>query len=210
MASAMHIVLADSRGVRASARPPPGLVGPQFTGSIGVSGASGITAVPASINATYYGQPGQLNSIQVVAPQVTTVTLVADQPWISFSSPTIVTPNFSYVIFNYTSLAEGMYTANIFVRDTTGKTLQTIPVSFSLYNPAVLTFSTAPIAFKYNLGDPSPPSQTFHISSPTLKPGYFNVGPTSFPSWLTVSPGYGSTPADIMDGEPDWPLARCL
>jgi uncharacterized protein (TIGR03437 family) len=176
----------------------PGQAGPQFTGSIGVGGASGITAVPASITATFYRQgPNPQISIQVVAPQTTTVTLIADQTWISFSSPAIVTPNYSYVYFNYGSLAEGSYTANIFVRDTTGKTLQTILVSFSLYNPAVLTYSATPIAFQYNLGDPPPPSRTLHISSPTLLPGYFSIGTNSSSNWLTASPNYGSTPADI-------------
>ena len=176
----------------------PNQPGQQFIGSIGVSGASGITAVPASITTTYYRQgPNPQTSIQVVAPQTTTVMLLADQTWISFSSPTIVTPNYSYVYFNYASLAEGTYTANIFVRDTTGKTLQTIPVSFSIYSPAALTYSTTPIAFQYNQGDPPPPPQTLHISSPTLLPGYFSIGATSSPNWLTASPSYRSTPADI-------------
>jgi uncharacterized protein (TIGR03437 family) len=176
----------------------PGLSVTQFAGSVGVSGASGITAVPASITTTYYRQQqNQQFSIQVVAPQTTTVALTADQPWIAFSSSTIVTPNYSYVFFNVGSLAEGTYTANIFVRDTSGKTLQTIPVSFKLYNEAVLTYSTAPIAFQYNQGDPPPPSQTLHISSPTLLPGYFGIGVRYNPSWLTASPSYGFTPADI-------------
>ena len=176
----------------------PGQPGQQFTGSIGVSGASGITAVPATLTAISYrqGQNPQI-SIQVVAPQTTTVALTADQTWISFSSPSIVTPGYSYVNFNYGSLAEGTYKANILVRDTTGKTLQTIPVSFSIYDPSALTYSATPIAFQYNLGDPPPPSQTFHISSPSLLPGYFYVGTTPSSSWLTASPPYGSTPADI-------------
>jgi uncharacterized protein (TIGR03437 family) len=169
-------------------------------GTIGVTAPSGASAVPASLTATdYRGGPYGFSAptIQVVAPQPTTVTLASDQTWISFTSPTIITPNSSYVVFNAGPLKEGSYKGNIFVRDSSGKTIQTIPVAFSVYDPAVLTYSNAPIAFQYNQGDPPPGKQTLHISSPSITPGYFDIGPDSYPNWLSATPQETVTPADI-------------
>ena len=173
-----------------------GETGQPIKGVLNLDVATGapLDVIPAAINYTWTRNFPQPFSpfITFDSPSPVTVTWTADQPWILQGYQTLVTPMGVYVPLD-TTLPEGVYTGSIKLSAGSYKT--TIPVTMSLYDAPHLVFSTTPITFNYQMGGPLPAAQTLQVTSPTLKPGFFDA--STFDRFIIVDPGFGSTPITV-------------
>jgi uncharacterized protein (TIGR03437 family) len=165
--------------------------------ALDVSSGAPLDVVPNSITTQFVrGTASNPNvpALQVTAPTTTTVQHRADQSWVIPQTGYFATPGYIGLSFD-TTLPEGVYKAN--VTFSAGANSVVVPVSYSLYDAPHLVFPATPISFQWRIGDPLPATQQIHFTCPTLTPDFVNAGPTDYPSFLQVTPSYGSTPLTI-------------
>ncbi len=163
--------------------------------TVDVSSGAPLDVTPSSVNYTWTrgGQNAPLPQLSVTSASPATVTWHGDPPWIIAGGLSHTPVNIG-VSFD-TTMPEGVYQGNLIV--TSGATNITVPITYSLYDAPYLVFPTTPLVFNYQIGSPPPPAQTVQLTSPTLKPAYFNAGINNFPSFASVTPRNGSTPATL-------------
>lgn len=166
---------------------------------IEVGTGAAIDVTPAKVDV--YWQRGSSQAVPYITLSVVTrdggmVRSVADQPWISPQQDTAwAVPAKIFFSLKPDGLSEGVHTATITL--TAGTTVVKVPVSWELYDIPRLVFSKNPLRFKYQIGEPSPAAQEIEITSPTAKPGYFEIGQSLYPGYLKTDPSYGPTPAKV-------------
>jgi uncharacterized protein (TIGR03437 family) len=163
---------------------------------VDVSSGAPFDVTPSSIGYQYTRGFSQYQNqgLTFTAPSPVTVQLKTAQTWMTLSQSSVTTPGGMGVIFD-TTAPEGIYNGSISA--ILGSTTVTIPVTYTLYDLPHLVFSTSPIAFQWQVGDPPPPAQQLSIACPTLNPDYFQSGATSFPTFLQVNQSSGHTPATV-------------
>jgi uncharacterized protein (TIGR03437 family) len=166
--------------------------------NVDISSGAPLDATPNSITYEYLrggtSPYPQTQTIAFTTSADATVQFKASQSWISPQSGSVKTPAIIDVAFDDT-LPEGVYQGNITA--SAGSYSVAIPITWQLYNMPHLVFSSNPIGFQWQTGDPPPAAQQIQVTSPTLLPDYIQVGVASIPGFLKASPAYGPTPVTV-------------
>jgi len=124
------------------------------------------------------------------------------QGWLTVTPPSGTTPTNVVVGINTTGLTPGSYIGTITVTPTGSTSAQTVQVSLTVSNTALLAVSPGAITFSAPQGSTSvtPPSQNIAVTSTDGSAiTYTATGTTSIPgqSWLLLTQPTGPTPSNI-------------
>jgi uncharacterized protein (TIGR03437 family) len=203
---------------------PAGMTAGRYTGAVVVSTPGGSPlAIPVTLNVANAGAP-LLNvspsSITFnttpgggVNPQSVTVTTSGESvafivsgainspaggTWLILSNPaspaSATIPSTFFVSATTAGLPAGTYTASVTVQPANGNPAVVIPVTLNITAPN-LTVSPTALTFTQTFGSAAPALQNLSVSSSGAALS-FNVAVTGG-SWLSVSPGAGTTPATL-------------
>lgn len=159
------------------------------------SGGGSLTATPSSLtySQTVGGTAASSQTVQIGGSGA--ISTSSNASWLTVTPATATAPTTLTVSVNSAGLAAGSQQGIITVTGT-GSPLS-IPVTFNLTGPAVLTATPSSLSFNYVLGGNAPATQTAQITSGG---GSTSVTASSTSTWLTVSPASGSTPATFTVG----------
>jgi uncharacterized protein (TIGR03437 family) len=135
-------------------------------------------------------------TVNVTSPGLAAVSIATKGgAWITASISAATTPAVVTVSANPSNLAEGIYTATVFVTATNAtNSPQNIAVQFSVSAP-VVTVSPASLGFAYLLGTAAPASQSISVTS-TLQVNFATSITNG--SWLTVNSSNSGTPSTLQ------------
>jgi len=163
-----------------------------------ISAPTTITATPASISLAYVlggtNPASQSVSVTSSAP-VTIATSVANGSWLTVTTSSTSTPSTVTVSASPGSLAAGTYNATISITSSgAANSPVIIPVALVVSSKPALAASPSSLIFTGSSGGANPASQSINLAA---------SGPLSFtiatsPSWLGVSAGSSTTPANLV------------
>jgi uncharacterized protein (TIGR03437 family) len=123
---------------------------------------------------------------------LTSVTTNDGGTWLSVSPSATNTSSTLMITVNPTGLTQSFYSGTVTLNYGQGLSA-TIPVTLTLAGGAASLSGPALMTFNYTLGGAAPASQTLNIAG--VSGASINAAVTAGNSWLSVSPGSGTTPA---------------
>lgn len=175
--------------------------GTLVTIQVDVSTGAPLDVTPSQISYTFYRNGPyalQYQTLAITAATATPISLSLDQTWV-MAIASGVTPTTVTLVFNPANLPEGIHNANLTISGNNATVV--VPIEWKLYDTPTLVFSgPSSFAFQYQIGDAPPPTQQLQITSPTITAAGFAANASNYPSFLTVSPPYGGTPATLNVG----------
>src|SRR5580658_2498966 len=171
--------------------------------TIVASGTPPPTVNPSPISWTPTAVQGSTTSLQqpvsfttsVPSSEVSFTTSVSGGSWLTVSPAGADTASIVTIIANPANLTAGVYTGTVLLSyGNSGVAATQIPVTFTITGGAVtLTATPTALAFNYAPGGAAPSSQTLSITAPSAT--QVSAAVSSGNSWLSVTPGNGTTPA---------------
>jgi uncharacterized protein (TIGR03437 family) len=158
---------------------------------------------PSPISWTPTAVQGSTTSLQqpvnfttsVASSEVSFTTSVTGGSWLTVSPAAADTASIVTITANPAKLTAGVYTGTVLLSyGNSGVAATQIPVTFTITGGAVtLTATPTALAFNYAPGGAAPSSQTLSITAPSAT--QVSAAVSSGNSWLSVTPGNGTTPA---------------
>ena len=149
----------------------------------------GTTVPPQTLLLTSSGGP---------VPVTVTAATVGGGPWLTVSVAAGTTPLAVVATVNPAGLTAGSYSGAIQVTGTGAANTISIPVSLQVSSSPMLRLSVNTLTFYHQVGQAAPPARPIGVSSTGAALGFAATAATvSGGSWLGVSPGAGTTPADV-------------
>ena len=171
--------------------------------TIVASGTPPPTVNPSPISWTPTAVQGSTTSLQqpvnfttsVASSEVSFTTSVTGGSWLTVSPAGADTASIVTITANPANLTAGVYTGTVLLSyGNSGVAATQIPVTFTITGGAVtLTATPTALAFNYAPGGAAPSSQTLSITAPSAT--QVSAAVSSGNSWLSVTPGNGTTPA---------------
>ena len=171
--------------------------------TIVASGAPPPTVNPSPISWTPTAVQGSTTSLQqpvsfttsVPSSEVSFTTSVSGGSWLTVSPAAADTASTVTITANPANLTAGVHTGTVLLSyGTSGVAATQIPVTFTITGGTVtLTATPTALAFNYAPGAAAPASQTLSITAPSAT--QVSAAVSSGNSWLSVTPGNGTTPA---------------
>jgi uncharacterized protein (TIGR03437 family) len=171
--------------------------------TIVASGAPPPTVNPSPISWTPTAVQGSTTSLQqpvsfttsVPSSEVSFTTSVSGGSWLTVSPAAADTASTVTITANPANLTAGVHTGMVLLSyGTSGVAATQIPVTFTITGGTVtLTATPTALAFNYAPGAAAPASQTLSITAPSAT--QVSAAVSSGNSWLSVTPGNGTTPA---------------
>jgi uncharacterized protein (TIGR03437 family) len=173
--------------------------------SSSTGGSGNVTVSPTTLSFTYQvggtaPTPQYLQVTSASGSAQVAFTISSSATWLSTgvqSGGSLITPynNPGITISIVTPItltpSSTPYSASITITPT-GGTVVTVPVSFTVNAAPTVTATSTPLAFTYQVGGASPPTQTISVSGGGQALGY-TATVTSGSNWLSVSPTSGTT-----------------
>ena len=167
------------------------------------SGTPPPTVNPSPTSWTPTAVQGSTTSLQqpvtfttsVASSEVSFTTSVTGGSWLTVSPAAADTASIVTITANPANLTAGVYTGTVLLSyGNSGVAATQIPVTFTITGGAVtLTATPTALAFNYAPGGVAPSSQTLSITAPSAT--QVSAAVSSGNSWLSVTPGNGTTPA---------------
>jgi uncharacterized protein (TIGR03437 family) len=171
--------------------------------TIVASGTPPPTVNPSPISWTPTAVQGSTTSLQqpvsfttsVPSSEVSFTTSVSGGSWLTVSPAAADTASTVTITANPANLTAGVHTGTVLLSyGTSGVAATQIPVTFTITGGTVtLTATPTALAFNYAPGAAAPASQTLSITAPSAT--QVTAAVSSGNSWLSVTPGNGTTPA---------------
>ena len=171
--------------------------------TIVASGTPPPTVNPSPISWTPTAVQGSTTSLQqpvsfttsVPSSEVSFTTSVSGGSWLTVSPAAADTASTVTITANPANLTAGVHTGTVLLSyGTSGVAATQIPVTFTITGGTVtLTATPTALAFNYAPGGAAPSSQTLSITAPSAT--QVSAAVSSGNSWLSVTPGNGTTPA---------------
>jgi uncharacterized protein (TIGR03437 family) len=171
--------------------------------TIVASGTPPPTVNPSPISWTPTAVQGSTTSLQqpvsfttsVPSSEVSFTTSVSGGSWLTVSPAAADTASTVTITANPANLTAGVHTGTVLLSyGTSGVAATQIPVTFTITGGTVtLTATPTALAFNYAPGAAAPASQTLSITAPSAT--QVSAAVSSGNSWLSVTPGNGTTPA---------------
>ena len=171
--------------------------------TIVASGTPPPTVNPSPTSWTPTAVQGSTTSLQqpvtfttsVASSEVSFTTSVTGGSWLTVSPAAADTASIVTITANPANLTAGVYTGTVLLSyGNSGVAATQIPVTFTITGGAVtLTATPTALAFNYAPGGVAPSSQTLSITAPSAT--QVSAAVSSGNSWLSVTPGNGTTPA---------------
>ena len=175
---------------------PPPVAIPSLTSWTPAAITAGSTT-PISQQITFTTSPALTGGAVSFTPSASTVT---GGTWLSVTPASGMNSTSSLTITaNPSGLSSGTYSGTVTLNYGTDITPTLIPVTLTISGGASTTSLTGPssMAFNYTLGATAPASQTLSINSSPSSGTNVSAAVTSGGTWLSVSPGSGTTPANF-------------
>ena len=182
--------------------------------TVGSGTAAGISVTPTSLS--FFGQTGG------AIPAAQTLSVVSTLPgtgfavstttdttlkWLQASPVSGIAPAPVTVSILSAGLAPGNYNGSVLITPASGNPVS-IPVTLALSAGNVLSVSASNLQFFYQIGSFQPGNQSFTVGSSAGTSINFATTPTTNDGrqWLTVSPNFANTPANVTVGVNAAPL----
>ncbi len=169
-----------------------------------------LTSVPSSLTFVYQiglNPPGsqQLTITSNGAQQGLGISTIVNTPgggtWLSTTTAQAATPATFGVSVNPLGLAPGTYTGDVIIGCGSASNCPlSIPVTFVINPQPALSVAPASLSFTYQIGSSAPASQLLALSTNAAQVSFTATASVQSPSngtWLSVSPGSGTTPANL-------------
>ncbi|MCS7024710.1 MAG: hypothetical protein NZV14_07900 [Bryobacteraceae bacterium] len=147
----------------------------------------------------------QAQGINVTSSSPLNFTVSSNQPWLTVTPTSGVTPSFLSVAINPAGLAVGVYTTSLVITSQ-GTAPVVVPVTLHVLSPAPsLSATPNPLAFFHVFGSSNlPPPQILTVTSSA--PLVYTATASSNGNWLSISPTGGNT-VSLQGGTPTSSLA---
>jgi uncharacterized protein (TIGR03437 family) len=172
----------------------------QVTLTVGSGGGAAIAASPASLSFEADGTTtpaAQTVSLTSGAGNVSwSATVSTGATWVNLSPGAGALPGTTQVSVNPAGLTAGQHSATITFSSSSGST--TVAVNLNVKANPTVSASPSALTFNYRLGDAAPATQQIQVAAQSSSTALtWAASVTSGSSWLSVSPGAGTTGSSI-------------